>query len=1838
MDFVPGVEASISGQERSGSLLSREAMGGLRGGGGFDAERDYILARLHVWLSEPSFRAIQIEGLTEVELAFEENAGHVLEYHQIKDHPVGLTEGRQILIDFLTREQSSPGPQYREYVLACKDMIGDMGRIREAIERYRRAAIYTDAEKVPTLDDIETLLVKLGIQMPAQFLVDKVDFDTDGDWLKSEELRRSLFKTRFVDLPGYRLDTTGAGRVYTELLASIELSRGKTISRDQIEEVVCAEELPLPAPAIFPDPSEIVRYAEALQSWAIAYQEDIIGWGGVYTPLQTQRLPIHVMHVLHSRNRLNAGDGPQTVLDAIRVHRKLILVGDPGSGKTTTALKVAYDLAERLKADVSLPIPVVVPLRELSPRVDLTTLIRNSLARHGLCLKPEIVEQLTLSSDCLYLILEGINEIGRAAREAGIEAELAQVVHTVRGGVLVTTRREGYDPQLFQGLPAVEILPLSRFGMETFLREHFPDVAEQLLAELESTPHEEKHRSASLLELARNPLLLTMLAVVYRDSRKLPSNLGELLETFTTYIIRRESQKGSRYSSEARVVILEHVAATMFKTGRRVSLERLSLESIMVQALDDLKCGHYVPFEATVGDMLTEIDRRVFRFLRSTLDKRVIEWEHPLFQEYYAASWLRLALLIVGEPDARLTVLKETIGLEWIESVRMLVGILTDDQAAETIKVLLNLDPLLGAEAFAAARSTVQDELEPALLNALEHAVHDEDPDTRQEAARALGRLGAIAAPGLFPALGDGDYRVRREVAESLDRIALDSLYDLDLLARRMIRRQLSQHERYIERACHDNDPLVLRWSTWLLAEMLSIGSLPDKMEVEARRALEAGLHTSDFPTKFAAARAMARLGTQGLVVLAELALTEGGDMGESARAAFEKLPPSRRIRILVDLAATHSDDLVRERAQHSLADYGEEAARATMKDLDHALEEKDSRAVHGLVSALGFIGGASAVGRLVQLLDPSEPELCAAAAVALGHTRDPEGIIPLMELLQCQGLPTNQRVVWQGAARGLTLLGEVVLPYVADFAQRELAEPALAPLVLDILADAGAEGIQPLVTILEHEQPQVRAEAVVRLGWLRATEATDRFLLLTADPDAHVRAAAMGALYAVEGSKSVPVIMPLLDDPSASVREEAARILIPEHEQEAVLCALVTHMADYVVKPYARRALLAAGEAGIPVLLMQLTKPASKITVHQLLVEIGPACVEPLKAILNTPTDPRRPEVPAILTEILGHNATSLIRPLLQDPSPKMRMAVLEALFSLEIPELENTIIEALDDPAADVRRVSTREAGRWATPFMARALVARLTDRDADVRQAAVASLEGSGHLAVDELVALATGRASPTARNAARDVLLSLPTGVLPHLVRELQTTRRPKVVSLVSDVLCHKGLPAFKALVPLLDSQTKRTRQRAAEILARDKVVAIKAILGHLRKNPELSEGLRSFLQPLDLRTIHLLANELAKLGENDVDGRAIIGCFLTRFADENEFRDIFEMMMTRPEHAVRRELFSVLQETGHLDVQRLGQVALSNPPPACNHALEALGWVGTAEALLVVAEAMAPSRSVEIRRTSCRVLSEARSAVCLPTLIAALHDSDGEVRCLAIWGLGHFEDAKVVEALAVTASDPVPAVRLEVIRSLGQTGDLSAFQVFRDRMYCDEDPGVACAAATALGKILHPEAPSALLGVVFGDHSESVRLAAAKALSQKDTSTVESLLPEYLDSFDNATSIDFELLEHIGPAATSTLLLTLVHPSEEVLLQGLNALCAIGDTRAQEAVIDLVHKALQTLASCEVLVAICKTLGSVGDEQAIPILDQLQRDHWHWRDGRRIVGAAAAAKEHIEQRL
>ena len=182
---------------------------------------------------------------------------------------------------------------------------------------------------------------------------------------------------------------------------------------------------------------------------------------------------------------------------------QLLILGEPGTGKSTKLVELARALIGRAQDDPSHPIPIILNLSTWTKkRAALDEWMRDELVRlYGV--SPERAKQWA-GNDELLPLLDGLDEVARNERAACVTA-----INTYRQAhglqpVAVCCRREEYDalPVPLDLANAVEVDSLSREDVENYL-----DTQSFKLARVRRALAED----AELWTLMDTPLMLTVL-------------------------------------------------------------------------------------------------------------------------------------------------------------------------------------------------------------------------------------------------------------------------------------------------------------------------------------------------------------------------------------------------------------------------------------------------------------------------------------------------------------------------------------------------------------------------------------------------------------------------------------------------------------------------------------------------------------------------------------------------------------------------------------------------------------------------------------------------------------------------------------------------------------------------------------------------------------------------------------------------------------------------------------------------------------------------------------------------------------------------------------------------------------------------------------------------------------------------------------------------------------------------------------------------------------------------------------------------------------------------------
>ena len=390
-------------------------------------------------------------------------------------------------------------------------------------------------------------------------------------------------------------------------------------------------------------------------------------------------------------------------LEAVQKYSKLIVLGKPGAGKTTFLKHVAIQCSfGRLQAH---RVPIFITLKdfaETEQRLSLLEYATEQFAGYGVS-EPGVVERLLLQGRALIL-LDGLDEIR--------ETDCYRVLQEVRtfsaqfhlNNFIITCRIATREYTLEQ-FTEVEVADFDEEQIASFAIKWF--AAKDLI---QSKKFIQKLKANSpIQELATNPLLLTLLCLMFEESADFPSNRSELYKEGLNVLLRKWDAKRSIEREQIyknllvphKEDLLSQIALMTFERGdyffRQKEIEQhigdyirnLPEVSTQLEALQLDSEAVLKSIEAQHG-LLVERARGIYSF------------SHLTFQEYFTAR----EIVASSQPQVLEAALKQLVSRitqnRWREVFLLSVGMLRNADyllqlMKQQIDQLLAEDPHLQA-------------------------------------------------------------------------------------------------------------------------------------------------------------------------------------------------------------------------------------------------------------------------------------------------------------------------------------------------------------------------------------------------------------------------------------------------------------------------------------------------------------------------------------------------------------------------------------------------------------------------------------------------------------------------------------------------------------------------------------------------------------------------------------------------------------------------------------------------------------------------------------------------------------------------------------------------------------------------------------------------------------------------------------------------------------------------------------------------------------------------------------------------------------------------------------
>jgi nucleoside phosphorylase len=349
-----------------------------------------------------------------------------------------------------------------------------------------------------------------------------------------------------------------------------------------------------------------------------------------------------------------------TVEEALETsERRMVILGDPGAGKTTTLKKIARRLiAERKAGDPVLPILVI--LREfrkddslIEHLADVASLAVYDRERRELPLtwssEKTHRSAVRLLSDTLtkvgaFLLIDGLDELDPPARDIVLDEIDLICSSGFKGGVVLTSRSADFTrkPEDFS---VFEIEPLQPNQQEKLVSNWFATSENRLRT---ATEFESAVARVPYKDLRTRPLALVNLCIVFEKYGYLPPSPVTIYRKIVQLLLEEwDSERGvtrySRYAHFDAARKLDFLAALSYEMdvirGTRASFSRSNLEQAYREICDRF---HLPVDEATI--VATEIESHSGLIVRTGVE--TFEFSHKSLQEYLTAEHIcRLRLL-----------------------------------------------------------------------------------------------------------------------------------------------------------------------------------------------------------------------------------------------------------------------------------------------------------------------------------------------------------------------------------------------------------------------------------------------------------------------------------------------------------------------------------------------------------------------------------------------------------------------------------------------------------------------------------------------------------------------------------------------------------------------------------------------------------------------------------------------------------------------------------------------------------------------------------------------------------------------------------------------------------------------------------------------------------------------------------------------------------------------------------------------------------------------------------------------------------------------------------------
>lgn len=357
-----------------------------------------------------------------------------------------------------------------------------------------------------------------------------------------------------------------------------------------------------------------------------------------------------------------------------------IILGSPGSGKTTTLRWLAYHMASasnkwfyRLPEGLShKQIPILIDIRDYAKKISTEDLsFEEFLIKYLGKIHPQLPSLILnkLKKGRCLLLLDGLDEVANDILRRKVAGNIYDFIASYSdekstkkrfNRFVITSRIVGYEEGPFNSYAHYTLLELTEEQIDGFLSTWCPAIERHMIQSAERSKElnalqkiqanvagmEQKNllletikSSPGIRRLAVNPLMLTILSLIQRNGKTLPHRRIDLYQIVTRTLLDNWNQGTGREALNIKLAE-QTLSALAYHIHRsdRLSTER-DVKNIVRHSMTKFYERDLTQADEDMVDNFIETIRRTSGVFVET-GQGLFSFMHRTFQEYYTAQYI----------------------------------------------------------------------------------------------------------------------------------------------------------------------------------------------------------------------------------------------------------------------------------------------------------------------------------------------------------------------------------------------------------------------------------------------------------------------------------------------------------------------------------------------------------------------------------------------------------------------------------------------------------------------------------------------------------------------------------------------------------------------------------------------------------------------------------------------------------------------------------------------------------------------------------------------------------------------------------------------------------------------------------------------------------------------------------------------------------------------------------------------------------------------------------------------------------------------------------------------